>query len=158
MNHATDMELAQLNIATLLAPIDSPALADFVADLERINTLAEQSPGFVWRSQTSLGNATAIEHVFGHDVITNLSVWQSIDDLHTYTYRSAHAQVMSKRANWFQRPAEASSVLWWVLPGHRPTLVEAGKRLQTLRSQGPGPDAFTFKKRFPSDQSSTLPG
>lgn len=43
--------LAQLNIATLKAPLDSPLLADFVANLDRINRLAEQSPGFEWRLQ-----------------------------------------------------------------------------------------------------------
>ncbi len=53
-------QLAQINIAKLLAPIDSPLLADFVADLDRINGIAEQSTGFVWRLQGDSGNATGI--------------------------------------------------------------------------------------------------
>ena len=47
-----DFELAQLNIARLLAPIDSEQLVDFVANLDRINALADQSPGFIWRLQS----------------------------------------------------------------------------------------------------------
>jgi len=50
-------ELAQLNIATLIAPLDSPMLADFLAELDRINGIAEQSPGFIWRLQSDSGSA-----------------------------------------------------------------------------------------------------
>ena len=46
-------QLAQLNIALMQDAIDSPLMADFVANLDRINVLAEQSPGFVWRLQTT---------------------------------------------------------------------------------------------------------
>ena len=41
--------IAQINIARMLAPIDDPIMADFVAQLPAINALAEESPGFVWR-------------------------------------------------------------------------------------------------------------
>lgn len=61
-------ELAQLNITHLLAPIDSPVLTDLVANLDRINQLAEQSPGFIWRLQTEEGDATGIRE-FGNDVL-----------------------------------------------------------------------------------------
>lgn len=52
--------LAQLNIARMLAPIDSPVMADFVANLDRINQLAEKSDGFVWRLKDDTNNATSI--------------------------------------------------------------------------------------------------
>jgi hypothetical protein len=65
--------IAQLNIATLLGSIDSPQLSDFVANLDRINALADDSPGFVWRLQTEDGDATGIDY-FGSDKIVNLSV------------------------------------------------------------------------------------
>jgi len=45
-------ELAELNIVQLKAPIDSPLLAEFVANLDRINALAETSDGFKWRLMT----------------------------------------------------------------------------------------------------------
>jgi len=148
-------QLAQLNIASLLAPIDSPTLAGFVAELDRINSLAEQSPGFVWRLQSEQGNATDVEHGFGDETIVNMSVWDSLDELHGYVYRSAHAQVMSLRKHWFNRMSDAYTVLWWVPTGHRPTIVEAEARLTLLKSQGPSFDAFTFKNSYPkpTDQS-----
>lgn len=41
--------LAQINIAKMLAPLEDPVMADFVNNLEPMNLLAEKSPGFVWR-------------------------------------------------------------------------------------------------------------
>ncbi len=52
--------LAQVNIARTRAPLDHPLMTDFVAQLDRINALADATPGFVWRLQTAEGNATAI--------------------------------------------------------------------------------------------------
>ena len=141
-------ELAQLNIAKLLAPIDSPRLAEFVANLERINALADGAPGFVWRLQTEEGDATSIR-TFGADYIVNLSVWQDIASLHSFVYRSAHIEVMRKRKAWFEKMVEAYAVLWWVPEGHRPTVEEAQAKLELLRRNGVSPDAFTFKKPYP---------
>ncbi len=150
-------ELAQLNIATLLAPLDSPELVDFVANLDRINALAEQSPGFVWRLQSDDGDATNIEHGFGDNVIVNTSVWTSVEDLHNYVYKTAHAQVMRRRKEWFTRMTDAYTVLWWVPQGHRPGLSELQVKLDLLKTNGPCAAAFTFKKCFPkpSEQNSS---
>jgi len=150
-------QLAQLNIASLLAPIDSPTLAGFVAELDRINSLAEQSPGFIWRLQSPEGNATDLEHGFGDEYIVNISVWNSIEDLHTYVYKSAHAKIMSRRKEWFNRMTDAYTVLWWVPEGHRPPMSEAEAKLALLNSQGSGPDAFTFKKQYEKPLDSHYP-
>jgi len=147
------LELAQLNIATLIAPLDSPVLADFVAELDRINGIAEQSPGFIWRLQSDSGSAIDLEHDFGSDVIVNASVWETVEHLHAYVYRSAHAAIMSRRKEWFSMMKESYSVLWWVPRGHRPTSTEARIKLNLLREKGPTADAFTFKKAFPSPEA-----
>ena len=133
-------------------PTDSPTLADFVAALDRINAIADTSPGFVWRLQSDDGNATDLEHEFGSDVIANASVWESVEHLHTYVYRTAHAEIMSRRKQWFSLMNQAYNVLWWVPQGHRPTLVEAKLKLDLLKEKGPTPNAFTFKKAFPKPQ------
>ena len=44
--------------------------------------------------------------------------------------------------------AEPYQVLWWVPAGHRPTVAEA-ERLKAVRSEGPGPAAFTFRHFYP---------
>jgi len=150
----SNYHIAQLNIAKLLAPIDSPQLSDFVANLDGINALAEESPGFVWRLQTEEGDATGIDY-FGSDKIVNLSLWDSVDALHNYVYRSAHVDIMRRKKEWFHRMGEAYMVLWWVPEGHIPSIDEAAQKLNTLRECGPSTEAFTFKKPFPSPNEIT---
>ena len=120
-------QLAQLNIATLNAPLDSPILADFVANLDPINALAESSPGFVWRLKTPAGDATALRPL-GDDVIVNMSVWESVEALNAFTYRGDHVQIMRRRREWFQH-MDLFMVLWWVPAGHEPDEHEAIARL-----------------------------
>ncbi len=140
--------LAQLNIATMKAPLDSPQLADFVANLDRINALAEAAPGFVWRLQTEEGDATALRPL-GDNVLVNMSVWRDVESLNQYVYRSGHVEVMRRRKAWFETMKEAYVVLWWVPAGHRPTIDEAKERLDRLRTDGPSARAFTFRHAFP---------
>jgi hypothetical protein len=147
-------QIAQLNIASLLAPINSPQLSDFVANLDRINALADGSPGFVWRLQTEDGDATGIDY-FGPDKIVNLSLWDSVEALHNYIYRSAHVEIMRRKKEWFHRMGEAYMVLWWVPEGHLPTIEEAAQKLNSLRECGPSTEAFTFKKAFPAPSEPT---
>lgn len=141
-------ELAQLNIAVMKAPLDSPELADFVANLDRINALAEASPGYVWRLQTEEGDATALRPL-GENVLLNMSVWRDAEALNEYVYRSDHAGIMRRRREWFERMGEAYMVLWWVPAGHRPDVAEALVRLEKLRAEGPTPFAFSFRQAFP---------
>lgn len=138
-------QLAQLNIAAMKAPLDDPLMAEFVANLDRINTLAEAAPGFVWRLQDEGGDATQVRP-FGDNILVNMSVWADVASLRDFAFRSAHVEVMRKRRDWFERMAEAYAVLWWVPAGHIPTLEEAAQRLHLLRTQGPSPRAFTFKE------------
>jgi hypothetical protein len=140
-------ELAQLNIARMKESLESPSMADFVANLDRINALAESSPGFVWRLQTEEGDATALRPM-GEDTLVNISVWKDVASLNKYVYQSAHAEIMRRRKEWFERMKEAWVVLWWVPKGHRPTVQEASARLELLRAKGPTEQAFTFKKAF----------
>lgn len=145
----SDWAIAQLNIAELLAPIDSDQLKGFVANLDRINQLAEDSRGFIWRLRGELVNTSLSTRLLGADVIPNLSVWSSIHALRDFTYRSAHAEIMSQRRTWFSRMKDAHMVLWWIPSDHRPTLVEASKKLNWLRENGVTADAFSFKNSFP---------
>lgn len=145
-----DWHIAQLNVGRTVAPLDSPALADFVADLARVNALADAAPGFVWRLESDSGNATDIQVSDDPRFIVNMSVWSSVEALFEFVYRTAHTAVMARRREWFERPAAAYQVLWWVPAGHQPTTQEALARLELLRRQGPSPQAFTFKQRYPA--------
>lgn len=140
--------IAQLNIARAVTPFDDPRLADFMGALDEVNALAERSPGFVWRMQGASGNNTDLDATGDPLVIINLTVWESIDDLFAYTYRSDHKEVFRRRFEWFERWAGPSVCLWWQPAGTIPTVSEALRRLATLAEHGPTPEAFTFKQRF----------
>ena len=142
-------ELAQLNVALMKEPLESPAMADFVANLDRINALAESSPGFLWRLKTEDGDATALRPL-GEDTLVNVSVWKDVESLNNYVYRSAHVEIMRRRKEWFERMREAWVVLWWVPKGHHPTVEEAIAKLDLLRAKGPTPEAFTFRNAYPA--------
>jgi len=140
--------LAQLNIGRLRYPIDHPQISEFVENIDRINRLAEKSPGFVWRLQTEAGNATDL-HPFGDPLlIVNMSVWESIDALKRFTYQSAHVEIMRKRQQWFEKHSGPFMVLWWVPVGHIPTIEEAKERLSRLKEKGESSEAFTFREVF----------
>ena len=148
--------LAQLNIARMLAPIDSPVMADFVANLDRINAIAENSPGFVWRLKDDSNNATSIR-IFDDDfLIVNMSTWQSVDSLFQYVYKSDHVEIFKRRAEWFEKMTDMHMVLWYVPAGSTPTVADAVERLTHLRLQGDTPYAFSFKKRFSAEEAFAL--
>jgi heme-degrading monooxygenase HmoA len=147
--NVSDIHLAQINVARLVAPIDAPEITEFVAALDPVNARADQAPGFVWRLQTEEGNATAI-HAFDDPlVIVNLSVWESLEALEAFVYGDeGHRAVLRRRREWFERPAEAPTALWWIPAGTIPTVAEAATRLEHLRAHGPTAEAFTFRDRF----------
>lgn len=139
--------LAQLNIATMLYPLDSFEMQDFTDNIDYINNLAERSAGFVWRLQTEDGDATAIRH-FGTDTIVNLSTWTDMDTLHNFVYKSAHTEFLRRRKEWFSQ-MKIYSALWWQDANTEPTIEQASDKLNHLELNGPTADAFTFKKSWP---------
>ena len=143
----SEYHLAQLNVAKMKYPLEAPGMAEFVARLDEINALADDSPGFVWRLQTGDGDATGIDF-FGTDILVNMSLWTGIDALRDFAFRSAHREVLARRGEWFDAMREAYTVLWWVPAGRIPTLEEAADRLDCLRREGPGPRAFNFRQTF----------
>jgi Domain of unknown function (DUF3291) len=150
-------QLAQLNIALPLEPLDSSRLAGFVAALDPVNALADTSPGFVWRLQTEDGDATAVRG-FGDDrLIVNLSVWESLPALAGFVYGDDHVEIMRRRREWFVPIQAAYTVLWWVPAGHRPGIAEAEARLELLQQHGAGVEAFTFRTAFPAPGTADTP-
>ncbi len=145
----TRHHLAQFNIARMRAPIDDPVMEGFRSQLERINALADQSAGFVWRLQTSDGDATAVRAYADPLVIVNMSVWESLEALHQYVYQSPHVGPLRDRREWFEAATAPTLVLWWVPKGRIPTVEEAMESLEHLRTHGPTERAFTFRQPFP---------
>ncbi len=142
-------QLAQLNIGVIKAPMDSLVMKGFADNLDRINALAEATPGFVWRLQTEEGDATSIRPCDDPNLLVNMSVWRDVEALNHYVYASAHVELMRRRREWFERMDKAFLVLWWIPAGTLPTVEEALAKLEVLRAQGPTPAAFTFRHAFP---------
>jgi hypothetical protein len=140
--------LAQCNIVKLKAPLDSPVVADFVAALDPMNALADAAPGFVWRLQSEDGDATSFRVFDDDQILLNMSLWESIEALHAYVYRSGHTEVLRQRRQWAERVETVQSTMWWVRAGTLPEPTEAVVRLARLERDGPTPDAFTFQHRF----------
>ena len=145
----SEFHLAQINIARMLAPIDDPVMERFVAQLPPINALAEASPGFVWRLQSEGGDATSIKVYDDDMVIINLTVWEDLEALRQYVYKSAHSRVMRDRRHWFEKFDGPYYVMWWIPAGHLPSADEGKERLDHLREHGESPFAFSFKQVFP---------
>jgi hypothetical protein len=145
----TSHHLAQLNVAEPAVPVSGPEFAQFMALLPEINALADGSPGFVWRLTDESGADATSLRPFGPRTMVNMSVWESVESLREFVYRTAHLGVTQRRREWFRPPGRAYQVLWWIDAGRIPTLDEAGRRLDTLRENGPTPEAFTFRVAFP---------
>jgi hypothetical protein len=143
-------QIAQLNIGRAVAPLEDAAMAGFMSRLDEVNALAERSPGFVWRLQGAGGNTTDLKVTADPQFIINLSVWDTIDDLSDFTYRSGHKGLFAQRFEWFERAPGPSLVLWWQPAGSIPSITEALSRLQLLADHGPTARAFTFKRWFPA--------
>ncbi len=141
--------LAQINIARMAGSIDSPIMAEFVANLDSINALAESSPGFVWRLVGAGNDATSLRPYDDDMIIVNMSVWKTVEDLQQYVYHSAHTGFIRKRKEWFIPMKQAFMGMWWIPAGHIPTVEEAKEHLEHLRAHGETEYTFTFLKVFP---------
>jgi hypothetical protein len=139
-----------MNVGTALYDLGDERMAGFMQSLDRINALAEATPGFIWRLQSEGGNATDIKAAEDPRFIVNMSVWETVDALFDYVYRSDHRDVMVRRRQWFKRPEGPYHVLWWIEAGTLPTVEVGLDRLAHLTRHGPTPFAFTFKAAFPA--------
>jgi hypothetical protein len=146
----TSCHIAQLNVGVLQAPLDSAELADFVAALDQVNAIADAAPGFVWRLRDGDCNDATSLRPRGPDLLVNMSVWVSLESLRAFVYRNGqHLDMLRRRREFFRPLDEAHQVLWWIPPGHIPDVDEAFWRLDLLRRDGSGPDAFTFREPYP---------
>ena len=137
--------LAQLNVGRLVAETDDPRVAEFMAALDRVNGLGKRMPGFVWMMEGSGEPGTGnIETKIDGDprFVSNLTVWESVEELETFVWKTVHRQFYERRREWFEVLGEKHLVMWWVPEGHRPTLEEGLERLAQLRAQGDSDRAF----------------
>ena len=148
--------LAQINIALMKAPLNDPIMAEFADALEKINEVAEVSPGFVWRLKTQSGNATDIRAYCDSKMLINISVWRSVEQLKEYVYESLHRDFFVRRRKWFEKYQGEHFAMWWIPLEHLPTIEEGKAKLEYLSIHGDSPKSFTFAQPYPSPMNSAL--
>jgi hypothetical protein len=148
------MHLAELNIGRFKHPTSDPRMAGFMDNLDRVNAIAERSPGFVWRLKGDNNNAT--EFRVGDDMAVNLSVWEDAKSLENYVFKTVHAQFYRNRAAWFDLLEKPHMVMWWVPEGHRPGLDEAYARLRQYEAEGPTGHAFGWAEIMDAERMRSL--
>jgi Domain of unknown function (DUF3291) len=142
-------QLAQINIARMKGVnIDDPVMQEFVDNLDRVNALAEGSEGFIWRLKDDNNNATAFNPYDDEQIIINVSVWESIETLEQFVYRSLHTDFLKRRREWFQQFGKAYTAMWWIPAGAYPTIAEAAQKLADLQENGASAAVFDFRNKF----------
>lgn len=148
----TKYHLAQYNIIKLLDKLHSPMITEFREFLTPVNEHAERSPGFIWRlKDEGGGSATDVETPYEDELIfINMSVWESIEDLEHYIYKTVHSYFLKNRKKWGANMKGYQSVMWWIPEGEVPTVEEAKLKLQNLNKLGPTSSAFSFNEKYDS--------
>lgn len=142
------MHLAQLNIAKVKYSLESPEIKEFVDNLEPVNNTAESSSGFIWRLKDESGDATDIQAFLDPNIIVNMSLWDSVNALKNFMFKTHHRDFLRRKKEWFHNIPKERYVLWWVPVGHIPTVEEAVEKLEYLRKNGETPNAFSFKSNY----------
>ena len=85
-------QIAEINIARMKGTnINDPIMKEFVDNLDLINKIAESSEGFVWRLRDDSNNATSLNPYDDEQIIVNVSVWESIEALENFMYKTLHS-------------------------------------------------------------------
>jgi hypothetical protein len=143
------MHLAELNVGRLLAPTDDPRVAEFMANLDRVNGLGKRMPGFVWMMEGSgePGTGNTQTAIAGDpQFVANLTVWENAEALEQFVWGTIHKQFYERRSDWFEVMSDMHFVMWWVTEGHRPSLEEALQRLEHLKTHGDSDHAFGWDR------------
>jgi hypothetical protein len=149
--------LAEINIAKMKGvDINDPIMKEFVDNLDLVNTLAEKSEGFVWRLKDESSNATNLNPYNDEQIIVNVSVWENIETLEQYMYKTFHSEFLKRRKEWFLKFGKAHTAMWWIPAGQVPTLEEAVEKLDYLQQNGPSKLVFDLRNKFPAPTEKTV--
>jgi len=145
----TQYQIAEINVARMKGvTINDPIMNEFVDNLDKVNALAESSQGFVWRLKDESNNATHLNPYNDEQVIINISVWQSIETLENFIYKTFHTEFLKRRKEWFQSYGKASTAMWWIPKEQFPSIQEAIEKLDYYQKNGPSELVFDFRNKY----------
>ena len=139
------MHLAQLNVGRIRYPTEDPRMAGFMDNLDRVNALAEKSPGFVWRMTGEGNNNMDVTREDDPGMNYNLSVWRSAEDLEHFVWKTLHVRFYNRKAEWFAQMKMPHFVMWPTEEGVEPSLDESLERLEALRRDGASDQAYGWE-------------
>ena len=146
-----EFNIAEINVAKMKGVnINDPIMKEFVDNLDKVNAIAENSSGFVWRLKDDSNNATNINPYSDEQIIINISVWENIESLENFMYKTFHTEFLKRRKEWFQTFGKISTAMWWIRKNQIPTLQECVDKLDYLQKQGASELVFDFKHKFPA--------
>ncbi|MBW3624427.1 MAG: DUF3291 domain-containing protein [Armatimonadetes bacterium] len=152
--------LAQANIALMKAGLNDPAMSSMAERIGEMNALAERSQGFVWRFQTAEEPEIYLRPFEDHfppgewdRIFFNMSVWETVEDLKHYVYRTTHLEMLNQKDHWIAHMDRPHLALWWIPAGQTPTIEAAKEKLDSIEARGATPEAFTFRSVFPPPSS-----
>ena len=114
----------------------------------------KRRPGSCGDSVDDEGQSSSYVRLPGDDdplSVVNMSVWEDIDALKHFMYKSGHAIYLRRRIEWFERSDVATSACWWIPAGDLPTLADAHRRLLHLREHGPTSTGWPINSPAPRD-------
>ena len=139
------MAIAQMNWGQMRYPLDDHRMKEFADHLDEIYCLAENTPGFIWRIDGEELATELIDLGYNEKMSTTVSVWQTIQDLHKYTYESAHGKYLDRTREWYEKVEGPQLVIWDVEHDERPSFREAQHRLDHLKEHGSSDYAYGWK-------------
>ena len=147
------MHLAEFNIGTLKYDWDDPRVADFQNNLDRVYDIARRAPGYVWHMEGDDMEAAQLDPDGPLDgnprTASTLSVWETAESLHHFVWKTVHKQFYDRRTEWYDPGQGMRLVMWWVDPGHHPTVTEAMERFHHLEKHGNTDHAFNWQHLEP---------
>jgi hypothetical protein len=139
------MQFAEFDIVRCRASLDDPSMQEFVDNFDRIFSLAESCPGFVWRLNEGDNDASSYLLYEDPKIMVNMSVWQTAEDLRHFMFGTDHELIMPRGKDWFVAMEQPKVACWWIEEGSIPTLEEGRDRLEFLQGNGESEYAFGYR-------------
>lgn len=134
------MSVAIHTYGLLRAPHGDPEVQAFVDGIGAVYDVAERSPGFIWRFSDYENLAPGPVS----PAARTLSIWEDVDSLKHFVWNTLHGKFYARKSEWFLDTDQPMMVLWNTEDTARPTMEEAYEKLELLRANGAGPDAFDW--------------
>ena len=140
------MSIAQMNWGRLRFCLDDKRMREFAESLNKVYSLAEKHPGFIWRIPDNQSKSQLSDLGFDKLISSTVSVWKDINSLKDYTYNSLHGVYLKRSSEWFEKIDGPQLVIWNTDNDTKPTFKESFNRLEYLKNNGSTDYAYSWEE------------